>query len=83
MAWSATLNLELRTSNLEPFGLIFRSTPEESPEYRVQGEPPWAEAENDQPGEEERKFGGINKFIRMSPDVQDRVAIRDPVSDRH
>jgi hypothetical protein len=62
--------------------LLFGFTPEQSPEYCVQGEPPRAEAKDDQRGEEEREFGGLNKFIRMSPDVQDGVAIRDPVSDR-
>jgi hypothetical protein len=63
--------------------LLFRFTPEEAPEYCVQGEPAGAEAEDNQRSQKEWEFGGLNKFIRMSPDVQDGVAIRDPVSDRH
>lgn len=63
--------------------LFLPSSPKESSEYRVQGEPTGTEAEDDQRCQEKWEFGCTNKFVRMSPDVQDGVSIRDPVSDRH
>ena len=63
--------------------LFLFSMPEKSPEDCVQRKPAGAETENDQPSQEKGEGGGADKFVRMAPDIEDGVAVTEPVSYRH